>query len=108
MKKHLSTIVTGLALSIAVVSQFRISNLQSELMAFLNTPDPVLVLNRSAFPLAEAGAGFAYKAPGYELQEAWKVKMTNAVQAAELVPGWIPIFGPETIAELEPILKDRQ
>ena len=85
-----------------------ISNLQSELMAFLNTPDPVLVLNRSAFPLAEAGAGFAYKAPGYELQEAWKVKMTNAVQAAELVPGWIPIFGPETIAELEPILKDRQ
>ena len=85
-----------------------ISALQSHLMTFLNTPDPVLVLNRSAIPFAEAGPGFAYAATGYELQEAWKVEMTNAVQAAKLVPGWLPVFGPETIAELEPILKDRQ
>ena len=31
MKKHLSTVATVLALVIAVVSQFRISNLQSEI-----------------------------------------------------------------------------
>lgn len=36
MKKHLSTIVTVLALVIAVISQFRISNLQSELQSVEN------------------------------------------------------------------------
>lgn len=36
MKKHLSTIVTILALIIAVVSQFRISNLQSEMRQMEN------------------------------------------------------------------------
>ena len=36
MKKHLSTIVTVLALVIAVVSQFRISNLQSEMRQMEN------------------------------------------------------------------------
>lgn len=36
MKKHLSTIVTVLALVIAVISQFRISNLQSELQSMEN------------------------------------------------------------------------
>ena len=84
-----------------------VSNLQSELTAFLNTPDPVIVLNRSAIPVAEAGPGFVYAAPGYELQEAWKVKMTNAVQGAQLLSGWLPLYGPETIAELEPALQAR-
>jgi len=83
-----------------------VSDLQSELNAFLNTPDPVTVLNRSAIPLAGAGAGFAYAAPGYELQEAWKVKMTNAVQGAELLTGWVPVYGADVIAELEPILRE--
>lgn len=36
MKKHLSTIVTVLVLAIAVVSQFRISNLQSEMQRMEN------------------------------------------------------------------------
>ena len=81
------------------------SNQQSDLMAFLNTPDPVLVLNRSAFPFEMAGPGFVYAAAGYDLQETWKVKMTNAVQGAELVGGWLPVYGPETIAELEPALR---
>ena len=36
MKKHLSTIVTVLALAIAIVSQFRISNLQSEMQRMEN------------------------------------------------------------------------
>ena len=55
-------------------------------------------------PMAQAGPGFAYSAPGRELREVWKNKMTNAVSGASLVSGWLPIFGPETIAELEPVL----
>ena len=82
-----------------------VSEQQSDLMAFLNTPDPVLVLARAAMPWAKAGPGFAYAAPGYELQESWKVKMTNAVTAAELVPGWLPIFNAQTINELEPVFR---
>ena len=84
-----------------------ISEQQSDLSAFLNTPDPVLVLPRAALPMKEAGPGFAYQASGYELQEAWQTKMTNNVSAAELVPGWIPIFNTQTIAELELMLRDR-
>lgn len=84
-----------------------VSEQQTDLMAFLNTPDPVLVLSRAAIPMAEAGLGFAYQAPGYELQESWKTKMTNNVTEATLVPGWLPIFGMDTIAELELMLRDR-
>ena len=84
-----------------------VSEQHSELLAFLNSPDPVLVLPRAAMPMEEAGAGFAYAAPGYELQEVWKTKMTNAVTAAELVPGWLPVYGPDTIAELEGLLRQR-
>ena len=83
-----------------------VSDRHGELMAFLNTPDPVLVLNRSAVPCAQAGPGFVYTAPGYELQEAWRVRMTNAVQEAVPVPGWLPVYGPETAAELEPLFRD--
>ena len=51
MKKQLSTIVTVLALVIAVVSQFRISNLQSEirqLETHLNNSYSMLQSNQSA------------------------------------------------------------
>ena len=84
-----------------------VSEQQKDLMDFLNTPDPILVLSRAAIPMAEAGLGFAYQAPGYELQESWKTKMTNNVTEATLVPGWLPIFGMDTIAELEPMLRER-
>lgn len=84
-----------------------VSERQDDLMAFLNTPDPVLVLCRAALPMAEAGPGFAYAAPGYELQESWKERMSNNVSGAELVPGWLPVYGPDTIAELELLLRDR-
>lgn len=84
-----------------------VSEQQSDLMAFLNSPDQTAVFPRAALPLAEAGPGFAYAAPGYELQEAWKEKMTNNVSAAELLPGWLPIFGLDTIGELELLLRDR-
>ena len=84
-----------------------VSELQCDLMEFLNSPDPVLVLPRAALPMEEAGPGFAYQAPGYELQESWKEKMTNNVSAAELMPGWLPIFNLDTISELEPLLRER-
>ena len=84
-----------------------VSERQDDLTAFLNTPDPVLVLCRAALPMAEAGPGFAYAAPGYELQESWKERMSNNVSGAELVPGWLPVYGQDAIAELEPLLRDR-
>lgn len=84
-----------------------VSERQGDLAAFLNTPDTVAVLLRAALPMEEAGPGFAYAAPGYELQEAWKDGLTNRVEAAGLVSGWLPVFGLETIAELEPALRDR-
>ncbi|MEY8386904.1 hypothetical protein AALC17_06320 [Oscillospiraceae bacterium 38-13] len=81
-----------------------VSEQWGDLEAFLDTEEPVLVLPRAAFPMKEAGPGFAYAAPGRELRETWRVKMTNSVQGAELVPGWLPVYGPETIAELTAIL----
>ena len=89
-------------------AEVTVSDRREALMAFLNTPDPVLVLCRSAVPAEEAGPGFVYAAPGYELQEAWRERMTNSVQGAEPVPGWLPVYGPETIAELEPLLRERR
>ena len=83
----------------------QVSEQWTELEAFLDTDEPVLVLPRTAFPMEEAGPGFAYAAPGRELRETWRVKMTNSVQGAELVPGWLPIYGPETVAEIEALLR---
>ena len=75
-----------------------ISEQHSELLDFLNTPDPVAVFVRAALPMEEAGPGFVYGAAGYELQAVWQEKMTNAVSAAELIPGWVPVFSLETVA----------
>jgi len=84
-----------------------VSELWADLAAFLDTDEPVLVLPRAAFPMAEAGPGFAYAAPGRELAESWREKMTNNVQGAELVPGWLPVYGPQTIAEIEALVRRR-
>lgn len=84
-----------------------VSERQEDLAAFLNTPDTVTVLLRAALPAAEAGPGFAYAASGYELQEAWKQGLTNRVDAAELVSGWLPVFDLGTVAELELELRNR-
>ena len=84
-----------------------VSERQTDLAAFLNTPDTAAVLLRPALPMEEAGPGFAYAAPGYELQEAWKNGLTNRVDAAELLSGWVPVFSLETVAELELVLRDR-
>ena len=43
---------------------------------------------------------------GFSSQEAWRERMTNAVQEAVPVPGWLPLYGPETVAELEPLFRD--
>ena len=82
-----------------------VSEQHSDLMAFLDTDESVLVLNRPALPFREAGAGFAYAAPGRALRETWKVRLTNAVQEAILCPGWVPVFNAETLAELGPVFE---
>ena len=84
-----------------------VSEQWEDLEAFLDTEEPVLVLPRAAFPMAEAGPGFAYSAPGRELAGVWRGKMTNSVQGAELVPGWLPVYEPDTVAELEELLRRR-
>lgn len=84
-----------------------VSERWTDLAAFLDTDGPVLVLPRAAFPMAEAGPGFAYAAAGRELAESWREKMSNNVQGAELVPGWLPVYGPRTIAEIEELMRQR-
>lgn len=84
-----------------------ISEQAADLMAFLNTPDLVLVLPRAAYPMAEAGPGFAYAATGYELQETWRERMTNHVQGAKLISGWLPVYDRATIAEIEYVLRSK-
>ena len=88
-------------------AEVTVSNRHSDLLAFLDTGEQVAVLPRSAIPMAEAGAGFAYAAPGRELREVWKDKMTNSVSGAELLPGWLPVYSQAIIDELEPILRER-
>lgn len=85
----------------------QVSEQWMDLAAFLDTEEPVLVLPRAAFPVSEAGPGFVYAAPGRELRETWREKMTNNVQGAELVSGWLPVYGPDTVAEIEALLRQR-
>ena len=94
--------VAGLLPPEAVVSER-----WTDLEAFLDTGEPVLVLPRAAFPMAEAGPGFAYAAPGRELRAPWRTRRTNQVQGAERVPGWLPVYGPETLAEIETLVRGR-
>mgnify|MGYP007120144193 CR=1 FL=1 len=89
----------------AAQAEVTVSDRYEDLMAFLDTPEQILVLNRSALPLAQAGPGFAYTASGEELRQAWRERMTNAVQGAALAAGWLPVFGRETLAELEPLFR---
>lgn len=83
-----------------------ISEQHAQLLDFLDNDENTLVLCRAAVPFAQAGPGFAYAASGRELRSVWQEKMTNAISGASLVPGWLPIYGPETIAELEPVLAE--
>lgn len=84
-----------------------VSEQWKDLEAFLDTGELVLVLPRAAFPMREAGPGFAYAASGHELRSTWRERMTNNVSGAELVPGWLPVYGPDTIAEIEELLRRR-
>ena len=85
----------------------QVSERWADLEGFLDTEEPVLVLPRAAFPMDEAGPGFAYAAPGRELRETWQERMTNNVQGAELVSGWLPVYGPDTVAEIEALMRQR-
>ncbi|MBQ9492925.1 MAG: hypothetical protein IJR54_04230 [Oscillibacter sp.] len=82
-----------------------VSERHDALMEFLDTPDPVAVLPRAALPFARAGAGFAYAAAGSTLREAWAVRLTNAVQDASLLSGWVPLYGRDTLRELQPVFQ---
>ena len=88
-------------------TEVSVSEQAADLTAFLDTEDPILVFPRAALPVAEAGAGFVYQAAGAHLRESWRERMTNNVSGAELVPGWLPVFGMDTVAELEPVLRER-
>lgn len=85
-----------------------ISEQHAQLLDFLDNDENTLVLCRAALPFAQAGPGFAYAAPGRELRSVWQEKMTNSVSGAYLVSGWLPVYGPETIAELEPVLAEME
>ena len=85
-----------------------VSEQWGDLSAFLDTEEPVLVLPRAAFPMAEAGPGFAYAAAGRDLAGVWKDKMTNNVQGAELVSGWLPVYSRDTVAEIEALMERRE
>lgn len=85
-----------------------VSEQWTDLEAFLDTEELTLVLPRAAFPMEEAGPGFAYAARGHELRETWRKKMTNSVQGAKLVSGWLPVYGPDTIKEIEALLRQRE
>lgn len=84
-----------------------LSNRREDLLDFLDTQERVLVLCRSALPLEGAGAGFAYSCPGRELRETWRERLTNQVPGASLEEGWLPVYGPETLAELETVFRER-
>ena len=84
-----------------------VSEQWTDLAAFLDTDEAVLVLPRAAFPMAEAGPGFAYAASGRELADTWREKLSNHVQGAELVSGWLPVYGTDTVAEIEELLRSR-
>ena len=85
-----------------------VSEQWTDLESFFDTDGATLVLPPAPFPMEEAGPGFAYAAPGRELRETWRVIMTNSVQGAELVSGWLPVYGPDTVAEIEALLRQRE
>ena len=78
-----------------------VSDRHDALMEFLDGPDAVAVLPRSALPMPQIGAGFAYAASGDSLRQAWAVRLTNAVTDAELLPGWVPLYGRDTLEEMQ-------
>ena len=82
-----------------------VSDRHDTLMEFLDTSETVAVLPRAAFPMPQAGVGFAYAAPGRSLRDTWSVRLTNAVQDAQLLSGWIPLYGRDTLEELRPLFQ---
>ena len=82
-----------------------VSERHDALMEFLDTPELIAVLPRAALPFPQVGAGFAYAAPGLTLRQTWAARLTNAVQDASLLPGWVPLYGPDTLRELQPVFR---
>lgn len=84
-----------------------VSEQHQELLSFLDTDETTLVFRWAALPAAEAGPGFAYAAPGRELRSTWRERLTNAVQGAELVGGWLPVNRRENLDEMEQLMRPR-
>ena len=82
-----------------------VSERHDALLDFLDTPEAVAVLPRAALPFPQVGAGFAYAAPGLTLRQTWATRLTNAVQDASLLSGWVPLYGPDTLRELQPVFR---
>lgn len=82
-----------------------VSNRHDTLMEFLDTSGAVAVLPRAALPMPQIGVGLAYAAPGRSLRDTWAVRLTNAVQDAQLLSGWLPLFGRDTLDELRPLFQ---
>lgn len=79
-----------------------VSDRREDLLAFLDADGTVLVFPRAALPVPQAGPGLIYAAPCGVLREAWRIRLTNAVQDAYPVPGWIPVYSTVLLRELEP------
>ncbi len=82
-----------------------VSERHDALMDFLSGPALVAVLPRAALPMPQIGAGFAYAASGDSLREAWAVRLTNAVRDAALLPGWVPLYGRNSLEEMRPFFQ---
>ena len=79
-----------------------VSDRREDLTAFLSAPGTALVFPRAALPVESAGVGLIYEAPCEALLAAWQVRLTNAVQDAVPVSGWIPVYSHALLRELEP------
>ena len=79
-----------------------VSDRREDLLSFLESPGSALVFSRAALPVTEAGRGMVYDVPCAALRHAWRDRLTNAVQDALPVPGWIPVYSLDLLRELEP------
>ena len=87
-------------------TELTLSDRMEDLQAFLDTDEPVQVLNRAVMPMPKAGPGLVYQVPGHALQEAWQERLTGRIQDAEMLPGWLPVYR-ESLAELSLMVRDR-
>ncbi|MBQ9347905.1 MAG: hypothetical protein IJT94_11315 [Oscillibacter sp.] len=106
VKRFFAAAPAGLAAEVRLCfpagADLTVSDFREDLLSFLDAPGSALVFSRAALPVAEAGPGMIYNAPCAVLKEAWRDRLSNAVQDAVPVSGWIPVYTRELLRELEP------